>query len=48
MSLVMALADGNFTAAAIKGNHKAGEIQGQMCHHSRLINLLGLKQIAIA
>merc|ERR1711874_627502 len=29
------------------GNHKAGEIQGQTRQHSRLINLLGVKQIAI-
>ena len=38
---------GNFTAAIAKGNHKAGEIQGQTRQHSRLINLLGVKQIAI-
>merc|ERR1711920_399469 len=30
-----------------KGNHKAGEIQGQTRQHSRLINLLGVKQICI-
>ena len=30
-----------------KGNHKAGRIQGQTRQHSRLINLLGVKQIAI-
>merc|ERR1712194_909034 len=29
------------------GNHKAGEIQGQTRQHSRLINLLGVKQIII-
>ena len=39
--------DGNFTTAIAKGNHKAGEIQGQTRQHSRLINLLGVKQIAI-
>merc|ERR1719465_369307 len=38
--------DGNFTTAIAKGNHKAGEIQGQTRQHSRLINLLGVKQIA--
>merc|ERR1711972_1126997 len=38
---------GNFTTAIAKGNHKAGEIQGQTRQHSRLINLLGVKQIAI-
>merc|ERR1711959_426268 len=30
-----------------EGNHKAGEIQGQTRQHSRLINLLGVKQIYI-
>merc|ERR1719277_881145 len=30
-----------------KGNHKAGEIQGQTRQHSRLINLLGVKQICV-
>ena len=39
--------DGNFTTAIAKGNHKAGEIQGRTRQHSRLINLLGVKQIAI-
>ena len=33
--------------AIAKGNHKAGEIQGQTRQHSRLINLLGVKQICI-
>merc|ERR1712107_587808 len=47
VALVMAPADGNFTTAIAKGNHKAGEIQGQTRQHSRLINLLGVKQIAI-
>merc|ERR1712072_718212 len=39
------MGDGNFTTAIAKGNHKAGEIQGQTRQHSRLINLLGVKQI---
>ena len=30
-----------------RGNHKASEIQGQTWQHSRLINLLGVKQICI-
>ena len=30
-----------------KGNGKAGEIQGQISKHSRLINFLGVKQIYI-
>ncbi|CAK0831872.1 unnamed protein product, partial [Prorocentrum cordatum] len=44
---IMVLADGNFTTAIAKGNRKAGEIQGQTRQHSRLINLLGVKQICI-
>ena len=36
-----------FTMAIAKGNHKAGKIQGQTRQHSRLINLLGVKQICI-
>merc|ERR1711935_1067041 len=44
-SLIMVPADGNFTTAIAKGNHKAGEIQGQTRQHARLINLLGVKQI---
>merc|ERR1719390_288650 len=43
----MVPADGNFTTAIARGNHKAGEIQGQTRQHSRLINLLGVKQIII-
>ena len=38
---------GNVTAAIAKGNHKAGEIQGQTRQHFRWINLRGVKQIAI-
>jgi len=44
---IMVPADGNFTIAIQRGNHKAGEIQGQTRQHSRLINLLGVKQIII-
>jgi len=47
VALIMVPADGNFTIAIQKGNHKAGEIQGQTRQHSRLINLLGVKQIII-
>ena len=48
VSLIMVLpCDCNFTTASAKGNHKAGEIQGQTRQHSRLINLLDVKQIAI-
>ena len=37
----------NFTTAIAKGNRKAVEIQGMIRRHSRLINLLGVKQICI-
>merc|ERR1711966_532500 len=47
VALIMVPADGNFTTAIAKGNHKAGEIQGQTRQHSRLTNLLGVKQICI-
>merc|ERR1719440_2235408 len=47
VAMIMVPSDGNFTTAIQKGNHKAGEIQGQTRQHSRLINLLGVKQIII-
>merc|ERR1711985_78310 len=47
VALIMVPADGNFTTAIAKGTHKAGEIQGQTRQHSRLINLLGVKQMAV-
>merc|ERR1712040_19116 len=47
VALIMVPADGNFTTAIAKGNHKAGEIQGQTRQHSRLINLLGVKQMCV-
>merc|ERR1712151_1316735 len=43
----MVPADGNFTTAIARGNHKAGEIQGQTRQHSRLIHLLFVKQLII-
>merc|ERR1712216_472282 len=46
-ALIMVPSDGNFTTAIAKGNHKAGEIQGQTRQHARLINLLGVKQICV-
>ena len=45
--LLMVPADGNFTTAIQKGDHKAAEIQGQTRQHARLINLLGVKQLVI-
>merc|ERR1712193_140883 len=47
VALIMVPADGNFTTAIARGNHKAGEIQGQTRQHARVINLLGVKQIVI-
>merc|ERR1719218_95790 len=41
----MVPADGNFTVAIQKGDHKKGEVQGQTRQHARLINLLGVKQL---
>eukprot|EP00983_Pelagomonas_calceolata_P042013 1138302-Pelagomonas_calceolata.AAC.6 len=43
----MVPADGNFTTSIQKGDHKAGEVQGQTRQHARLINLLGVKQLVV-
>lgn len=45
--LLMVPADGNFTTAIQKGDHKAAEIQGQTRQHARLINLLGVRQLLV-
>jgi len=47
VALLMVPADGNFAASIAKGNHKAGEVQGQTRQHARLINLLGVKQLIV-
>jgi elongation factor 1-alpha len=47
VALLMVPSDGNFTAAIARGNHKAGEVQGQTRQHARLINLLGCKQLIV-
>jgi len=47
VALLMVPADGNFATAIARGNHKAGEVQGQTRQHARLINLLGVKQIFV-
>jgi len=47
VALLMVPADGNFTAAIAKGNHKQGVVQGQTRQHARLINLLGVKQLIV-
>jgi len=43
----MVPADGNFTTAIQKGDHKQGIVQGQTRQHARLINLLGVKQLIV-
>jgi elongation factor 1-alpha len=46
-AVIMVPADGNFTTAIAKGNHKQGIVQGQTRQHARLINLLGVKQVVV-
>ena len=43
VALIMVPADGNFTTAIARGNHKAREIQGQTRQHARLINLTSVQ-----
>merc|ERR1711981_778609 len=43
VALLMVPADGNFTTAIQRGNHKQGLVQGQTRQHARLLNLLGVK-----
>jgi len=47
VALLMVPSDGNFVSAIARGNHKAGEVQGQTRQHARLINLLGVKQLIV-
>jgi elongation factor 1-alpha len=47
VALLMIPADGNFTTAIQKGNHKLGEVPGQTRQHARLINLLGVQQVIV-
>jgi len=47
VALLMVPADGNFTTAIARGNHKTGEVQGQTRQHALLINLLGVKQLIV-
>uniref|UniRef100_A0A7S0ZEN4 Tr-type G domain-containing protein n=1 Tax=Timspurckia oligopyrenoides TaxID=708627 RepID=A0A7S0ZEN4_9RHOD len=47
VGLLMVPADGNFTTAIAKGDHKAGIVQGQTRQHARLLNLLGVKQLIV-
>lgn len=46
VALMMIPCAGNVASASAMGRHTAGEIQGQTRQHSRLINLLGVEQIA--
>lgn len=47
VGLVMVPADGNFVTSIAKGDHKAGQVQGQTRQHARLLNLLGVKQLIV-
>jgi len=47
VALLMVPADGNFTTSIARGDHKAGEVQGQTRQHAVLINLLGVKQLIV-
>jgi len=47
VAMLMIPADGNFTTALQKGNHKKGQIQGQSRQHAQLIKLLGVKQLIV-
>lgn len=47
VAVLMVPADGNFATSIAKGDHKAGEIQGQTRQHARLLNLLGVKQLIV-
>merc|ERR1711972_48033 len=47
VALLMVPADGNFTTAIQRGNHKQGLVQGQTRQHARLLNLLGVKQVIV-
>merc|ERR1711959_548795 len=47
VGVLMVPADGNFVVAIQKGDHKAGEVQGQTRQHARLINLPGVKQLVV-
>jgi len=47
VALLMVPADGNFSTSLARGDHKAGEVQGQTRQHAVLINLLGVKQLLV-
>jgi len=47
VAVLMVPADGGFTTAIAKGDHKASEVMGQTRMHSTLLNLLGVNQLVI-
>lgn len=47
VGLLMVPSDGNFITSIAKGDHKAGQVQGQTRQHARLLNLLGVKQLIV-
>jgi len=46
-AVLMVPADGGFTTAIAKGDHKANEVMGQTRMHSTLLNLLGVTQLIV-
>lgn len=47
VAVLMVPADGGFTTAIQKGDHKANEVMGQTRMHSTLLNLLGVSQLIV-
>jgi elongation factor 1-alpha len=47
VAVLMLPADAGFTVSIQKGDHKAGEVQGQTRQHARLAFLLGIKQLIV-
>jgi len=47
VAFLMVPADGNFATSIARGDHKAGEVQGQTRQHAVLVNLLGVKQLLV-
>jgi elongation factor 1-alpha len=47
-AVLMVPADGGFTTAVAKGDHKSNEVMGQTRMHATLLNLLGITQLIVA
>ena len=47
VALLMVPADGSFITSIQKGDRKEGQVSGQTREHSRLLNLLGVKQLIV-